>query len=79
MRQAEAVALKAQASPETPEERAAMLGKLIEAASDDELEVCVAEWCRRRRYRLQVDEGGTLQMVPLGESGPDLTLVSGGR
>jgi len=72
-------ALKAQASPETPEERAAMLGKLIEAASDDELEVCVAEWCKRRRYRLQVDEGGTLQIVPLGDSGPDLTLVSGGR
>ena len=79
MRIAEAEALKRQASPETPEERAALLGKLIEAASDDELEVCLAEWCKRRRYRLVVDEGGALQIVPLGESGQGLQLVSGGR
>lgn len=72
-------ARQAAASPETPEERAALLGKLIEAASDDELEVCLAEWCKRRRYRLVVDEGGALQIVPLGESGPGLQLVSGGR
>lgn len=53
----------------TPEERAAMLAGLVDSASDGELEVCVSEWLRRRRYRLVVDDGGTLQLIPLGELG----------
>ena len=79
MRQAELEELKRTATPQTAEARAALLSQLVDAASDDELEVCLAEWCKRRRYRLVVDEGGTLQIVPLGESGPDLQVLDGGR
>jgi len=52
----------------SPEERAAMLAGLVKGASDDELEVCVAEWLERRRYHLEVDDGGTLRLLPAGET-----------
>lgn len=59
----------------TDDERAAALAALVDSASEPELEVAVREWLRRRRYRLHVDEGGTLEVVPLGESGPTLRVV----
>ena len=59
----------------TREERAAALSGLVDGASDDELEVAVAEWLRRRRYRLAIHEGGTLALVPLGEELSGLRLV----
>ena len=62
--------------PATAEERAAVLSALVASASDDELEVCVSEWLKRRRYTLEVDEGGTLCLVPFGED-PGLRLVNG--
>lgn len=75
--QARATAQAAQARELTPEERAEELSRLVDRASDDELEVALKEWLRRRRYRFEVDEGGTLHLVPFGEAG--LTVVAGGK
>ena len=70
-------AKRADRPPLTPEERATALAGLVVSASDDELEVAVAEWLRRRRYTLEVDAGGTLCLVPFGEDSPGLRLVDG--
>ena len=52
----------------TDEERAVQLAGLVDGASDGELEVCMAEWLRRRWYRMGVDAGGSITITPLGES-----------
>ena len=65
------------ARPLSPEERLKVLPDLVQRASDDELEVCIVEWLKRRRYRLEVDDRGTLQVVPFGEEGPSRAADAG--
>jgi hypothetical protein len=59
----------------TTEERAEALAGLVASASIAELEVTVAEYMRRHRYRLMIDDCGALQVVPLGEDTGGLRLV----
>jgi hypothetical protein len=60
----------------TDAERAAALSALIVGASEDELDAVLEEWLRRRRYRMWVDDSGTMHVAPLGEKGATLRVVS---
>jgi predicted metal-dependent hydrolase len=61
----------------TPEERAQMLRERVDNASDEELEVAVQEWLRRRKYELRVLPDGGLTLIVEGDYRPDLRLVEG--
>jgi len=60
----------------TDAQRAQILRERVDNAADEELEVAIEEWLRRRRYDLVVDDGGRLHLVAAGDSPPDLRLVT---
>ena len=68
LRQAEADKAAADAGTieMTPEERAVMLQGLAKNATDDELDLVVAEWCDRKKYSFGVDATGALVLVRHG-------------
>lgn len=51
----------------TPEQRLDRVREMAPRMTDDEQDVVVRDWLSRRKYELEVDEGGTLALHRIGD------------